>query len=175
MSHLKDTSLQNAAVSQWHDVHHMRSDQTCSFKYAKYFHVPYIYIVSLNINTQDTLYVLASIPFYGCLWKWFLYFHVFLLLTRPSLCMTAPNPIWECLLVVFREYCGCCGSWATLSPDCEWASSLWEEVIKQTRIHETSSLAIIPHGSQNRNVNLPINDFYVCDVLMHSLLKYSNI
>lgn len=75
--------------------------------------------------------------------KWFVYFHIFLLHIVSSLCMTATNTKWERLLVVFREYWGCSGSWAILSAECEWVSSLWEKVIKQMRIRVTCSLFLL--------------------------------
>lgn len=32
-----------------------------------------------SVNTQDPSYLMVSVPLYGCLWKWFVHFHVFLL------------------------------------------------------------------------------------------------
>lgn len=109
------------------------------FKWAKHFHVLYIY----SVNTQVPSYLMVSGPLSGCLWKWFVHLHVFLLHIVSSVCVTGKNSKWERFLVVFREYWGCSRSWATLSSGCEWASSLWDQVLQQTRNRAASSLVIL--------------------------------
>lgn len=183
LSRLKDTSLQNATVSQWRHVSYCYTfiltlmAQAFSPEAQRYLVLDgsgdgwpsaailikqttsLIYTYTRNNNNAEGCVIIhtgvcTQIRHAVCnMWntfmfltytvsfmKWFVYFHIFLLHIVSSLCMTATNTKWERLLVVFREYWGCSGSWAILSAECEWVSSLWEKVIKQMRICVTCSL-----------------------------------